>query len=205
MQKIKFSLIFILLITLVAPLTASAQLNVDPGFNPSKIIEDKVFSDTQTFGGAAGVQKFLETKGSVLANTSPDFLLKLKEPQVALLKQGLEDPQPNLGRLRTAAELIWDAAQHSGLNPQVIIVTLEKEQSLITGRKTSDEATLQKALDRALGFGCPDGGGCDNIYAGFYFGQLPFVQANFKLVFLAIIILSITPPVIEYLKHRYKK
>ena len=43
------------------------------------------------------------------------------------------------------------------------------------------------------------------IYAGFYFGQLPFVQTNFKLIILAIIILSIMPPVIEYLKHRFKK
>ena len=43
------------------------------------------------------------------------------------------------------------------------------------------------------------------IYAGFYFGQLPFVQTNFKLIILAIIILSITPPVIEYLRHRLKK
>jgi len=43
------------------------------------------------------------------------------------------------------------------------------------------------------------------VYAGFYFGQLPFVQTNFKLIILAIIILSIMPPVIEYLKHRLKK
>lgn len=43
------------------------------------------------------------------------------------------------------------------------------------------------------------------VYAGFYFGQLPMVQQNFKLIILAIIILSITPPVIEYLKHRYRK
>ena len=43
------------------------------------------------------------------------------------------------------------------------------------------------------------------VYAGFYFGQLPFIQQNFKLVILAIIILSIMPPVIEYLKHRSKK
>ncbi|MCE7913398.1 MAG: DedA family protein [Nitrosomonas sp. PRO4] len=41
------------------------------------------------------------------------------------------------------------------------------------------------------------------VYAGFYFGQLPMVQQNFKLIILAIIILSITPPIIEYLKHRY--
>lgn len=43
------------------------------------------------------------------------------------------------------------------------------------------------------------------VYAGFYFGQLPFIQENFKLVIVAIIILSITPPVIEYLSHRYRK
>lgn len=43
------------------------------------------------------------------------------------------------------------------------------------------------------------------IYAGFYFGQLPMIQQNFKLVILAIIILSITPPIVEYLKHRYSK
>ena len=35
------------------------------------------------------------------------------------------------------------------------------------------------------------------VYAGFYFGQLPFVQTNVKLIILAIIILSIMPPVIE--------
>ncbi len=43
------------------------------------------------------------------------------------------------------------------------------------------------------------------IYAGFYFGQLPFIQKNFKIVILAIIILSVMPPVIEYLKHRHQR
>lgn len=43
------------------------------------------------------------------------------------------------------------------------------------------------------------------VYAGFYFGQLPLIQKNFKLVILAIIILSITLPIIEYLKHRSRK
>jgi membrane-associated protein len=35
------------------------------------------------------------------------------------------------------------------------------------------------------------------IYAGFMFGNQPFVQQNFKLVILAIIILSILPMVFE--------
>lgn len=37
---------------------------------------------------------------------------------------------------------------------------------------------------------------------GYFFGNLPFVQRHFSLVILAIIILSILPGVIEYLRHR---
>lgn len=39
-------------------------------------------------------------------------------------------------------------------------------------------------------------------YAGFFFGSTPLVQKNFKLVILAIIIISIMPGVIEVLKAR---
>lgn len=143
-------------------------LSVDLSFNPNKLIEDPTFADTQTFGGAFGVQKFLEDKHSVLANTDTSFSVKLKEPDSVILKQGLDDPEPNLGRLRTASELIWDASVASGLNPQVIIVTLEKEQTLIDGQFSSD-AKLQKALDRAMGFACPDTGGCGDLFPGFYY------------------------------------
>src|SRR3989344_9392700 len=91
------------------PFTAIAQ--VDPNFNPNKLIEDAVFADIQTFGGPEGIQKFLESRNSILANTNPAFLAMLKEPDAILLKQGLEDPGASLGRLRTAAGLIWDAAR----------------------------------------------------------------------------------------------
>ncbi|MHC1737849.1 MAG: DedA family protein [Ignavibacteriaceae bacterium] len=40
------------------------------------------------------------------------------------------------------------------------------------------------------------------VYGGYFFGNLPFVQKNFSLVILAIIILSVLPGVIEYLRHR---
>jgi len=40
-------------------------------------------------------------------------------------------------------------------------------------------------------------------YSGYFFGQLPFVQHNFKLLIFAIIGLSLLPPVIEYLKRRF--
>ncbi len=141
---------------------------VDPAFNPSLLISDSAFSDTQTFGGAAGIQQFLEIKGSPLANTSVGFLAELKEPNAILLKEGLDDPEPNLPQLRTAAQLIWDASQSSGLNPQVILVTMEKEQSLIDGQFSS-AGDLQTALDHAMGFGCPDSTGCDDLFPGFYY------------------------------------
>jgi membrane-associated protein len=40
-------------------------------------------------------------------------------------------------------------------------------------------------------------------YSGYFFGQLPFVQQNFKLLIFVIIAISFMPPVIEYLKHRF--
>lgn len=167
-MKAKTKKIFVgILLTLALPLQALAQ--VDPAFNPNKIVDDAVFPDIQTFGGPQGIQKFLEIKNSVLADTSLAFLTKLKEPDSVTLKQNLDDPRPNLGRLRTAAELIWDASRQSGLNPQVILVTLNKEQGLITSANGYSGGKLQKALDRAMGFDCPDGTGCGDLFPGFYY------------------------------------
>jgi membrane-associated protein len=38
--------------------------------------------------------------------------------------------------------------------------------------------------------------------AGYFFGNLPIVRENFSLVILAIIIISVLPGVIEYMRHR---
>src|SRR3989344_2958472 len=146
------------------PIFTAAQ---DVGFNPSLLISDERFADTATLGGADGIQKFLESRGSVLANASPDFIAKLREPGDTDLKSRLPDPRPNVGRLRTAAELIYDASISAGLNPQVVLVTLQKEQSLIDGQFDTERG-LRRALDKALGFGCPDDGGCSDIFLGFY-------------------------------------
>jgi membrane-associated protein len=40
------------------------------------------------------------------------------------------------------------------------------------------------------------------IFGGYYFGNLPMVKQNFTLVILAIIIISVLPGVIEYLRQR---
>ncbi|HOO40889.1 MAG TPA: DedA family protein [Syntrophales bacterium] len=43
------------------------------------------------------------------------------------------------------------------------------------------------------------------VLGGYYFGNLPVVKRNFSLVILSIIILSIMPGVIEYLRHRKER
>ncbi len=42
------------------------------------------------------------------------------------------------------------------------------------------------------------------IFGGYYFGNLPMVRQNFTLVIVAIIIISVLPGVIEYIRQRRK-
>jgi len=41
-------------------------------------------------------------------------------------------------------------------------------------------------------------------YAGYYFGNMPAVKENLSLVILGIVLLSISPGIVEYLRHRRK-
>jgi membrane-associated protein len=40
------------------------------------------------------------------------------------------------------------------------------------------------------------------VFLGFFFGNIPFVEENFTLVILAIIFISVLPPIVEYLRER---
>jgi hypothetical protein len=77
---------------------------------------------------------------------------------------------------RSAAQIIYDAAHghgdasasvsgidiHNTISPIAILAVLQKEQSLIT-MTTKNQA----ALNVAMGYACPDSGGCDSEYKGF--------------------------------------
>jgi membrane-associated protein len=41
------------------------------------------------------------------------------------------------------------------------------------------------------------------LFAGYFFGNQPFVKKNFSLVILAIMVISVLPAAVEYLRHRY--
>jgi len=65
----------------------------------------------------------------------------------------------------SAAMIIAASAVQWGINPEVIISTLEKEESLITGG--SSICNNGYAYQSAMGYACPDSGGCSSHYAGF--------------------------------------
>ncbi len=69
---------------------------------------------------------------------------------------------------RSAAGIIYDAAQANGINPQVLLATLQKEQSLLTtGTSYNTSTDSDGKLRKAMGYACPDSSGCDSRYAGF--------------------------------------
>jgi membrane-associated protein len=43
------------------------------------------------------------------------------------------------------------------------------------------------------------------VYAGYFFGNIPAVEHNFTLVIMAIVLLSILPGIIEYIRHRRRQ
>ncbi len=75
----------------------------------------------------------------------------------------------------SAARIIFKVAQSCGINPQVLLVTLEKEQGLVTHTWPSDwRYTI------AMGQGCPDTAACDTRYYGFY-NQMYGAARQFKI------------------------
>ena len=63
----------------------------------------------------------------------------------------------------SAAQIIYDISQTYGINPQVLIVLLQKEQGLVT-----DDWPWGIQYQKATGYGCPDTAPCNSEYYGFY-------------------------------------
>ncbi|MEI7674230.1 MAG: hypothetical protein WCI60_00640 [bacterium] len=79
------------------------------------------------------------------------------------------------GGIRSAADIIYRVGVACGINPQVLIVLLQKEQSLVT-----DTWPWGNQYSSATGFGCPDTAPCDSSFGG-YFYQVYYAAHQFKL------------------------
>lgn len=77
---------------------------------------------------------------------------------------------------KSSAQLIYDTAQEFDINPQILIVLLQKEQGLI-----QDEWPLNVQYRSATGYGCPDTAACDSQYYGLT-NQIRWAATMFRAI-----------------------
>ncbi len=77
-------------------------------------------------------------------------------------QNNLQNPGASIAGGQSAAQIIYNAAQQYQINPEVLLVTLQKEQALVT-----DDWPWTYEYAEAMGFNCPDNGGCSG-FSGFY-------------------------------------
>jgi hypothetical protein len=135
------------------------------GFDPNNIISDLEIMDYSTMD-LNDIQKFLENKGSYLANysCSDAFGVTRRASEIiynaAVNNYNCEEAQ-NLSDSPTEEERRLKCRKIA-INPKLLLVLLQKEQSLI-----EESAPSQRNLDWATGYGCPDSGSCNPRWQGF--------------------------------------
>ena len=155
-------------------------------FNPSNIIDDTVFTNKDSMS-VSQIQAFLNSKvtcdtmglktSELGGGTRAQWLAAngISVP-ITCINGYYENPATganNYGKSSipsgaiSAAQIIYNYSFQFNINPQVIIVTLQKENGLIT-----DEWPTPRQYTQAMGFGCPDNvapgaPACDPTYKSF--------------------------------------
>lgn len=111
---------------------------------------------------AEEIQKFLNDKGSNCRTGGGRTCLK--DFKMKTMNYAADNYCPNgyvSNGVETAAQIIYKAAKACNIAPEVILVTLQKEQSLVTSPGGS------WAYKATMGFNCPDNSPCANADFGF--------------------------------------
>ncbi|MDR0955774.1 MAG: hypothetical protein LBM73_01450, partial [Candidatus Nomurabacteria bacterium] len=130
------------------------------GWNAGNIMSDYVMSNKNAMNESQ-IQSFLKSKNPC---NNTDISEAAKYPSVSYhIENGhfvcMADETFNG---ESAAHVIWQAAQDYSINPEVLIVLLQKEQGLVT-----DTWPNSNQYRSATGFGCPDTSVCQSQYYGF--------------------------------------
>jgi hypothetical protein len=139
----------------------SASAVTGSQFNPGNIISDSNFYNPNGMSQAS-IQTFLNSKIGICTNGN--CLNVVSTSTTSRAADSMCGAYAGAASESTAA-IIFKVQQACGISAQVILVTLQKEQGLITA--TSPSAAK---LERAMGYACPDSanGACDPTYAGLY-------------------------------------
>lgn len=140
----------------MAPATQAVDIRQ---FDPGNIISDAVMRDKDAMSEQQ-IQNFLRWKNPCnntnirLAERYPHLHFTIRDGRFICMTEERFDGE-------SAAHIIWRAAQDYRINPRVILVLLEKEQSLVT-----DSWPSHVQYRTATGYGCPDTADCDAAYFG---------------------------------------
>ena len=149
-------------LTAIQPATALDGKNFDPGL----IISDSVFFDFGTMT-AADIQRFLDSQVPVCGSSTSGM------PCLKNYKTDTPEKIAEVGKCKympaekniSAARIIYNISRACGINPRVLLVTLQKEQGLVQARIPSPY--MYRA---AMGYGCPDSdpGICGKVWTGLF-------------------------------------
>lgn len=177
----------IVAVGLMVCVTSGTASAVDArNFQPGRIIDDQVFTDSSSMT-VDQIQSFLNSKVScdtwgvkrseLGGGTRAQWMAaRGYSPPFRCVTDYIENPSTGANNYGTnstpngglsAAQLIYNYSKQFTINPQVLLVTLQKENGLIT-----DEWPTLKQYREAMGFGCPDNvapgaPACDPTYGSF--------------------------------------
>lgn len=159
------------LLALFATLTFASVTHAGVvGFKAGNIIDDNVFTNTTTMK-VGDIQNFLNSKVPTCDTNGTQSAADMGYPNMTHAQYATQVrgwPGPPYTCLKdysqnglTSAQIIYNTAQNYQINPQTLIVLLQKEQNLVT-----DTWPLPIQYRSATGYGCPDTAPCDSQYYG---------------------------------------
>jgi hypothetical protein len=144
---------------------APAEAATKAKFTPGKLITDPLMYDFGSMS-AASIQKFLNKRVKKCSSKSEapclrDYKVAIKS-DIPAIPGRCDNTIYKSKKKQTAAQIIATVARACEVNPEVLLVTLQKEQGLVTAKSVKD-LTYRKAM----GYGCPDSSSCSKEYYGF--------------------------------------
>ncbi|MCR8670424.1 hypothetical protein [Agrococcus sp. HG114] len=146
---------------MTAPSAPAAHAASASQFDPGNLISDANFFQGEAMS-AAQVQSFLQQRrpscdaGYVCLPDYRQATPSMPATEYCQAMGGMAD--------ETAASIIARVGAACDISQRVLLVLLEKEQSLVT-----DANPTQRQYDRATGFACPDTAPCDPAFGGFFY------------------------------------
>ncbi|WP_223695096.1 hypothetical protein [Leifsonia poae] len=130
-----------------------------PAFDAGEIISDDSFFNPNAMT-AADIQVFLDDRSCTPKDGVPCLArYRIDTPDVAASKDRCTALRG--ARDEPASSIIARVAQACTISPRVLLVLLQKEQSLLTAPSAS-------GYQKATGYACPDTAACDRKYFGFF-------------------------------------